>query len=615
MRYALVLFFLPFCAGQQLSPGTPISKLAVDSNGNIYAAQGATITRLNQWTATVPFAVLGMNVVASGTLVAVGAGSMAVLDVAAGRIQSTTSFPVPAGVIPKSMAITSAGNIVISGEGGPLTAGALNIPGGQGFWPGNLIKLDPTGRVLWAAQGVGGVVAVDSSENVYVAGSSQNAMFPTTANAYQPTAAFTVCTSSVAFEFPCLQQFIAKVSPDGSTLQFSTYLTGKLGATPLDIALGPDESIYTVGSVQAPDYPVTGGAPVGIFPAQFVNSLCSCQELSQAYATSGFVSRMSGDGTKLLYSTFLGGSQWDFSSTIAVGKDGSMAVGGVSISPDFPALPQQLDSCRPGSSLLIEKQRDFLASISPDGSSILGAQLIGGTNPGAGIACITDAADGSFADTVSPGQLITINGLGVGPAVSEIPGIASPAVAIGGVSAAFDGIAAPITAAGGTIVTVGVPFAVAGTQQTTLTLVQNGQTFDSRQLGFITSAATMFVLPPATKACDAAPQAQWGSFVGGSPMPVPMILNADGSINACDNPAPLGSMVTFYLNGLGAGTPQLMINGQVVNAIPIGSQTSVSSVSFQLPASSSGPFIFQVVDQMKILPDYQPNYGVPVYVK
>ncbi len=109
-----------------------------------------------------------------------------------------------------------------------------------------------------------------------------------------------------------MQQFIAKVSADGSTLLFSTYLTGKLGATPMDIALGPDGSIYTVGSVQAPDYPVTGGAPIGTYPAKFVDTLCSCNVSIFAYATSRFVSRVSGDGTKLLYSTFLGGSQWDF---------------------------------------------------------------------------------------------------------------------------------------------------------------------------------------------------------------------------------------------------------------------------------------------------------------
>jgi uncharacterized protein (TIGR03437 family) len=98
-------------------------------------------------------------------------------------------------------------------------------------------------------------------------------------------------------------------------------------------------------------------------------------------------------------------------------------------------------------------------------------------------------------------------------------------------------------------------------------------------------------------------------------MPVPMILNSDGSLNACDNPAALGSVVTFYLNGLGAGTTQLMINNQVVNAIPIGSQTSVSSVSFQLPATSSNPFLFGVSEGTTLIPDYRPNYGVPVYVK
>jgi uncharacterized protein (TIGR03437 family) len=186
---------------------------------------------------------------------------------------------------------------------------------------------------------------------------------------------------------------------------------------------------------------------------------------------------------------------------------------------------------------------------------------------------------------------------------------------IGGVTVMFDGIPALLTAAGGTIVTTAVPFAIAGQQQTTMTLLQNGQPFDSRTLNVAAATPSMFVFPPNGKPCNALPQVQYGSMTGGSPAPSPLILNADGTINACDNPAARGSAVTFFLNGLGAGPPQLTIGAESVVAGPSASPIAVSPVSFLLPAASSNPFTFVVRDNNATVQDYQPNYGIPVYVK
>lgn len=614
MRYLSALFLICLSAAQSLSPSSPINKLAVDSSGGIFVAQASSITKLNQWTSTVSFPVLGMTVAASGNLIAAGVGAIASIDPGSGKIISTGSYTVPVSTFPQSIAITSAGNIILSGasSGLPATAGALNIPGEQAF----LIKLDPSGKLLWSASGIGGVIAVDSAENIYVAGSAELVLFPTTANAIQKTASFNVCGSTggiISFIFPCAQQYIAKVSPDGTKMIFSTYLTGALGARAQDIALGSDGSIYTAGTVQATDYPVTSGALIGTMPAKFVNTACNCIVPVIGYASSGFLSRLSPDGSQLFYSTYLGGSQADSVSAMAVAKDGSLTLAGVSMSPDLPGLPAQLDNCRPGISLVNQKQRDFLMQISADGSKIASAQLIGGTNTGTGIACITDAADTTFADTVSPGELITINGIGVGPQAAGIPGFGMPAPQIGGVSVAFDGIPAVLTAAGGTIVSAGVPIAVAGKQQTTLTLLQNGQPVDSRQLNVATLTPSTFLLPANGKSCNAPPRVNFGAETGGSPAPAPLLLNADGSMNACDNPAAAGSTVTFFMNGLGVGTPQLTVAGGELKVIAIGpmeGMTSVSSISVTLPSGIGNPFYFTVMDGLTGGRD-----AIPVYVK
>src|ERR1700733_2952466 len=106
MRYAPALIFLRLCAAQSLSPSIAISKLAVDSSGNIYVAQGATITRLNQWRTSVPFTVLGLKV--AGNVVVAGSGAIASLDPGSGKVLSSSSFTIQN--TPQYMTVTPAGN-------------------------------------------------------------------------------------------------------------------------------------------------------------------------------------------------------------------------------------------------------------------------------------------------------------------------------------------------------------------------------------------------------------------------------------------------------------------------------------------------------------------------
>ena len=176
----------------------------------------------------------------------------------------------------------------------------------------------------------------------------------------------------------------------------------------------------------------------------------------------------------------------------------------------------------------------------------------------------------------------------------------------------FDGIPALLTAAGGTIVTAGVPMAVAGKQQTTMTLMQNGQPFDSRQLGVVAMTPSIFLLPANQKTCNLPPDIDHGAFTGGSPTPAPLMLNADGTINACDNPAAKGTVITFFMNGLGIGTPQLLVASGELSVIgaPVWGSISVVPVSVQLPAAITNPYYFNVRE------DSMPGRDtIPVYVK
>src|SRR5262249_26635769 len=98
-----------------------------------------------------------------------------------------------------------------------------------------------------------GGIAVDGQGNAYVVGSTSSMDFPTV-NALQsspPLPSFDVETG-----------FVSKISPNGSSLVYSTYLGSSLGfdTNPTGIAVDSQGSAYVTGSTFAPDFPVTLGA-------------------------------------------------------------------------------------------------------------------------------------------------------------------------------------------------------------------------------------------------------------------------------------------------------------------------------------------------------------------
>lgn len=114
-------------------------------------------------------------------------------------------------------------------------------------------------------------------------------------------------------------------------LSYSTYLGGSGIDGASAIAVAPDNTAFVTGSTFSSDFPVVhalqpdGGGPVD-FPQD------------------AFVSKISADGSTLLYSTYLGGVDKDFGNGIAVDATGSAYVAGTTISPDFPVTTNSFDT-------------------------------------------------------------------------------------------------------------------------------------------------------------------------------------------------------------------------------------------------------------------------------
>jgi hypothetical protein len=232
---------------------------------------------------------------------------------------SYASFMIPSGSATVAspvyrMAVDATGNAYVFGTtastafpGPSASLGSLH--GASDFY---VAKLSPTGSLLWAtylggsgAEAYTGDIAVDSSGNVYVCGTTQSQDFPTTAGALRRSpGAFGVDIG-----------FVSVLNSTGTALAYSTYLgTDDSASEPSGIALGPGNRIYVTGRTFGPNFPVTAGAYVAANSSN--NSFLSIIDPSLSGSAS------------LVYSTFVSPSFGPSVSRIAVDAAGIVYLAG-----------------------------------------------------------------------------------------------------------------------------------------------------------------------------------------------------------------------------------------------------------------------------------------------
>ncbi len=185
-----------------------------------------------------------------------------------------------------------------------------------------LTKLNPDGTLSYSTylggqgEDVGTGIAVNGDGFVYVTGWTGSGNFPVTAGAYD-----TVLNNT--------EGFVTKLAPDGTLqpastqLSYSTFLGGSATDYAYAIAVDAAGQAYITGKTNSVDFPVANAAQ---------------SVIGGGY--DAFVARLNAAGTGLVYSTFLGGSNTDNGSAIAlsVAGDGSVSahVTGSTDSSDFP---------------------------------------------------------------------------------------------------------------------------------------------------------------------------------------------------------------------------------------------------------------------------------------
>lgn len=253
------------------------------------------------------------------------------------------------------ISVDPAGNIYIAGSTSsvdfPLQNAFQNTLGTTNS-DAFITKFDPTGKLVYSTflggshQDVAWGIATDPSGNVCIKGFTSSADFPT-------HAAFQYSRKGTD------DVFVAKLDPNGA-LVYSTYLGGNSREDGRGkIAMDASGNAY-----------VTGGTESAFFPTQ------NAFQSSKGGQWDAFITKLSATGT-LVYSSFLGGDDFDTGRGVAVDLSGNVCISGYSRSFDFPTQ-NAFQSTKGGGPAKGGGHYDaFITKLDPNGSVIYSSYLGG----------------------------------------------------------------------------------------------------------------------------------------------------------------------------------------------------------------------------------------------
>jgi len=224
----------------------------------------------------------------------------------------------------------------------------------QGGWDAYVAKLSSNGSSILLFSYLGGSttdrvdsMSVDSSSNFIISGLTRSEDFPTSPNAFQTEYA------------GAGDVFLAKVSSDGSELQWSTFIGGSSEENGRGVGVDSSDNVMVTGAVTSSDMPVYNA-----FQPEYGGS---CDTLIGKFSPDGEVQTVS----------FLGGDQLDHAYDIEVDASDQIVIAGRTLSDDYP-LYGSIQSNRTG-------HLDLTITImSNDMKSLIMSTLFGGTKEDSG---------------------------------------------------------------------------------------------------------------------------------------------------------------------------------------------------------------------------------------
>ncbi|MFB3895136.1 MAG: SBBP repeat-containing protein [bacterium] len=290
----------------------------------------------------------------------------------------------------RDIKIDNSGNICIIGytqsSDFPVTIGAYDTTYNEGY-DIFVTKLNNTGTGLVFSSYLGGsladqgyAIALDSIDNIYITGITNSSDFPVTTSTFDTS--FNGNTDV----------FLCKLNSTGTSLVFSTYLGGGGSEQSNSICIDKSNNILITGFTQSTDFPYTLTAYDTIFNGSGNKDI--------------FICKFNPLGSALDYSTFLGGSQDEEGTDIAVDNIGNAYITGyTSSSTSFPITIDAFDTSY---NLGIDA---FVAKLNEDGSSLVYSTFLGGNldDRGEGIAVDNNGNAYITGSAYSPNFPVSLN--------------------------------------------------------------------------------------------------------------------------------------------------------------------------------------------------------------
>jgi hypothetical protein len=282
----------------------------------------------------------------------------------------STFFGGSAGDNISSMVLDNSGSLSFAGSTNSLNFPTLNAV--QSSYAGGssdtyVTKLSNDGSYVIYSTYIGGsspsnnseaalAIAVDDADNAYVTGFTNSNNFPVVNSLSGYHGGVPGSTDG----------FVFKLSSDGDSLLYSTYLGGSDGDYPTGIAADGPGNAYIAGWTFSSDYPTVNAfqpSSGGTISGQNIDS---------------FVSKLDSQGNSLVYSTYLGGSSNDYNGGIAIDSSGNAYIAGYTSSNNFP-ISNAFQSQK--SSNTMSSFDAYLTKLSPNGQNLTYSTYLGGNSP------------------------------------------------------------------------------------------------------------------------------------------------------------------------------------------------------------------------------------------
>ncbi len=270
----------------------------------------------------------------------------------------------------QSIAVDSVGSVYVTGATGSPDFPTVNPiqATNHGIRDAFVTKISPDGSALIYSTYLGGSgddygwgIAVDSAGNAHVTGDTPSRDFPVF-KALQPT----------FHEGANFNTFVSEINADGSALIYSTYWGGSGGEGGSRVAVDPAGNTYIGGYTFSPDFPT-------------VNAI----QPIYAGNVDAYLTKLTADGQTVIYSTFLGGSGFEYGWDVAVDSAGNAYMTGFTQSTDFPTAHALQPTNHGGSDA-------FVAKINASGNAFVFSTYLGGSNTDQGTSIAADSSGNAY---------------------------------------------------------------------------------------------------------------------------------------------------------------------------------------------------------------------------